>query len=105
MKNEVTSIYLDKVNQLVTVLNENPDMKVELHSHSDKSEVKAAETNETHKDLAKKRADNVLKVLTEAGIDASRVKVKIHDDAEPATTEMSEVGKAKNRRVEFHVQK
>jgi outer membrane protein OmpA-like peptidoglycan-associated protein len=105
LKNEVTDVYLDKVNQLVTVLNENPELVVELHSHSDKSEVKAAETNESHKDLAKKRADNVLKVLTAAGIDASRVKLKIHDDAEPATTETSEVGKAKNRRVEFHVQK
>jgi outer membrane protein OmpA-like peptidoglycan-associated protein len=105
LKNEVTDVYLDKVNQLVTVLNENPDLKVVLHSHSDKSEVKAAETNETHKDLAKKRADNVIQVLTKAGIDASRVKIKIHDDAEPATTETSEVGKAKNRRVEFHIQK
>lgn len=104
-KSDVTSVYLDKVNQLVTVLNENPDMKVELHSHADKSEVKAGETNENYKDMAKKRADSVLKVLTEAGIDASRVKVKIHDDAEPATTETTEVGKAKNRRVEFHVQK
>lgn len=105
LKTDVTSVYLDKVNQLVTVLNENPELVVEMHSHSDKSEMKAGETNESLKDLAKKRANNVMKVLTDAGIDASRVKVKIHDDAEPATTETSEVGKAKNRRVEFHVQK
>jgi outer membrane protein OmpA-like peptidoglycan-associated protein len=101
---DVTDIYLDKVNQLITVLNENPDMNLEMHAHSDKSEMKAGETNEALKDIAQKRADNVLKVLTAAGINTSRIRVKVHNDAEPTTSETSEVGKAKNRRVEFHVQ-
>jgi outer membrane protein OmpA-like peptidoglycan-associated protein len=104
LKVDVTDIYLDKVNQLITVLNENPDMNLEMHAHSDKSEMKAGETNEALKDIAQKRADNVLKVLTAAGINTSRIRVKVHNDAEPTTSETSEVGKAKNRRVEFHVQ-
>ncbi len=105
---EVTDIYLDKINQLVTVLNDNPELKVEMHAHSDKAEVKAGgtdEENEKNKEIAKKRSENVMKVLAEAGIEKSRIKVIVHDDAEPATTETSEMGKAKNRRVEFNVQK
>ncbi len=105
LKADVTNIYVDKVNQLVTVLNENPDMIVEMHAHSEKGEVKAGENNEIHKDLAKRRADAVLKVLTDAGIDKSRIVVKIHNDAEMIDTGTTETAKARNRRVEFHVQK
>lgn len=105
LQSEVTNVYVDKVNQLVTVLNENPDMIIELHAHSDKTEVKTAETNETHKDLAKRRAENVMKVLTDAGIDANRVKVKVHDDSEMVDQGTSETAKARNRRVEFNMQK
>lgn len=105
LKADVTNVYIDKVNQLVTVLNENPDMIVEMHAHSEKGEVKAAENNENHKDLAKRRADAVLKVLTDAGIDKSRIVVKIHNDAEMIDTGTTETAKARNRRVEFHVQK
>lgn len=105
LKDEVTNIYIDKVNQLVTVLNENPDMKIELHSHSEKTEIKASETNDAHKELAKRRAEKVMKVLSDAGIDASRVTVKIHDDAEMIDQGTTETAKARNRRVEFHVQK
>lgn len=105
MQTDVTKIYLDKINQLITVLNDNPELKVEMHAHSDKAEVKAGETDETKKEIAKKRSESVLKVLAEAGVDKSRIKVIVHDDTEPATTETSEMGKAKNRRIEFNVQK
>ena len=67
--------------------------------------MKAGETNEMAKDIAKRRAESAMQVLVEAGIDKNRVIVKIHDDAEAATTETSEAGKAKNRRVEFNAQK
>lgn len=105
LKVDVTDIYLDKINQLITVLNDNPELIVEMHAHCDKTEKKSTNPDEEDPQIAKKRAENVMKVLAEGGVEKSRVKIIVHDDAEPATTETSEMGKAKNRRVEFNVKK
>jgi outer membrane protein OmpA-like peptidoglycan-associated protein len=76
-----------------------------IHGHSDKGEVKDAEVDPKLKYLSQRRANAVKKFLTEKGISESRLEVSPHDDAEAADSGETDLGKAKNRRVEFTISK
>lgn len=91
-----SSAILDLVKQ---VLFEHPELElVEIQGHTD--DTGSPELNRT---LSDERARAVAAYLVRAGIDASRLVAKGYGSERPIADNTSESGRAKNRRVEFHV--
>ena len=84
---------LDKV---VAILKEKADWNLAVEGHTDN--VGGATFNQT---LSEKRAASVLKYLTGAGIDASRLSSTGFGLSKPVSSNDSETGRAQNRRVEL----
>jgi OmpA-OmpF porin, OOP family len=84
------------LNQIVRVLNDNPDLKFEVDGHTDNSG--AAAHNLT---LSQQRADAVKTQLVAMGIAPTRLTTKGFGDTKPMAPNTTPEGKANNRRVEF----
>lgn len=84
---------LDKV---ITILKEKPDWKFSVEGHTDN--VGGETLNQT---LSEKRAASVVKYLTGAAIDASRLASKGYGFSQPIAPNNSESERAQNRRVEL----
>lgn len=94
---EITLNAEGHLDNVVALLKNNAEMKIKMLVHTDGDEAldkKAAE-------IENKRSDAVLKYLTENGVDASRISSEKVGDSSPANQSGSEIGKAKNRRVNF----
>lgn len=93
-----SALELDK---LIAILNENPDIKVKVVSHTDERGSKAYNLK-----LSQKRADNTVNYLVENGIEASRLtsegkgKTEPVNDCESGCTDEEH---EENRRSEFKV--
>jgi len=105
LSDKVTDDGIKAINAIVTLLNENADLVIEMHAHSDKGEVKIAEKDELKKDLAKRRADAVKALFDKAGISSGRLHVIIEDDKKPLSEGDTDVDKAKNRCIDFKARK
>lgn len=93
-----SALELDK---LIAILNENPDIKVKVVSHTDERGSKAYNLK-----LSQKRADNTVNYLVENGIEASRLTSEGKGKTEPINTcesDCTEVEHEENRRSEFKV--
>lgn len=104
LKSEIDPIMISDLDNLVKVLKENSDVKIEINAHTDKSEVVAASKepdNEKWQKLDEKRAEVIKAYLVEKGIDAGRLSIKNHSSLRSASEGTTEIDKAKNRRVEF----
>lgn len=84
---------LDKV---ITILEEKPDWKFSVEGHTDN--IGGEAFNQT---LSEKRAASVVKYLTDAGINASRLLSKGYGLSKPIAPNNSEAERAQNRRVEL----
>lgn len=84
------------LNQIVAVLNANPDLKFEIDGHTDNSG--AAAHNLT---LSQQRADAVKAQLVTMGVAAGRLTTKGLGDTKPMSPNDTPANKANNRRVEF----
>lgn len=84
---------------LVTILNQNPTMKIEIRGHTDN--VGSDELNLT---LSENRAKSVVTYLIEKGILADRLTSKGYGESIPVTTNENTEGRQLNRRVEFIIQ-
>jgi len=84
---------LDKV---VAFMNKNPKVVIEIGGHTDNTGTEAV--NQT---LSKKRADEVLKWLVEAGLPNKRLQDKGYSSSKPLGDNNTEAGKALNRRTEL----
>lgn len=84
------------LNQIKSVMTEDPSLKFEIDGHTDN-------TGEATHNLAlsQQRADAVKEQLVSMGIDASRLTTKGFGDTKPITSNDTPEGKANNRRVEF----
>ncbi len=80
----------------VFVLNQNPDLTVEIQGHTDD-----VGTEEYNLELSEKRAQAVKDYLVSQGIDESRLTVKGFGKSNPAEDNDTEEGRAYNRRVYF----
>ncbi len=95
---------MDKfVGELVTIMKDNPSMKIELVGHIDATEEEKKKVRPDLKGLDLRRAEALKKVFTDAGVDGSRITVKGEGSEKPVSTTGSEVGEAKNRRVEVNL--
>ncbi|MGA9364042.1 MAG: OmpA family protein [Bacteroidota bacterium] len=87
---------LDKA---VTALRENPDVKVKIVGHTDN--IGSKKYNDR---LSVRRAQSVKSYLVSKGISAARLTTAGVGFSEPIATNDTPEGRAKNRRIEFHVE-
>lgn len=85
------------IKDIANVLKENADVKVKVIGHTDSDGDDAANL-----DLSKRRAASVKNALvSEFGIDASRIETDGKGESQPVDKSETALGKANNRRVEF----
>lgn len=96
---------IDHLNKIIEVLNAHPELKLEVIAHCDKSEYAKIEVDDRAKDLTPNRAKAVVDFLVKAGIAKERITTTVKNDQEPMSSDLSELGMAKNRRVEFKASK
>lgn len=85
------------LNDIATVLKENPAIKVSITGHTD-----ADGNDQLNLELSKRRAEAVKTALSKNfGIDAGRMTTNGKGKTQPIDNNATEVGKANNRRVEF----
>ena len=90
-----------KIDQLVNLLKENGNYKVNISGHADNVGADAYNMN-----LSKNRINAVVKTITASGIKKNRIlSQKALGESSPAATNETEEGRALNRRVEFKVVK
>lgn len=86
------------LDQVVSVMNENPEYNLEIHGHTDSQGDDAKNMT-----LSENRAAAVREYLTTKGVAANRLKSFGHGETEPVADNANSAGRAKNRRVEFKV--
>jgi len=85
------------LNDIATVLKENPSVKVKIIGHTDSDGDDALNL-----DLSKRRAESVKSELSSGfGIDASRMQAEGAGESKPVASNDTPANKAMNRRVEF----
>lgn len=93
---EITAESQTTLEQVIQVLVENPEVRVEVGGHTDSSG--DPETNEI---LAQDRADSVMAALVAAGIEERRLTAVGYGDSRPIASNELPDGRARNRRIEF----
>jgi outer membrane protein OmpA-like peptidoglycan-associated protein len=93
--NEETNLELDR---LVKLMNEYPNMVIEIGGHTDNVGSKSY-----NKNLSTKRAKAVYQYLIKKGIDKSRLSYKGYGESKPLKSNDTEEGRKVNRRVEFKI--
>jgi OOP family OmpA-OmpF porin len=88
-----TRLALDRV---ADSLRRRPGLRIEIAGHTDSSG-----TEEYNMRLSLHRANAVRDYLVERGIDAGRLSAKGYGESVPVETNDTEVGQARNRRVEL----
>lgn len=83
----------------VAILKEYGALKVEIAGHTDNSG-----TPDGNKKLSQERADSVKSYMIDKGIGGSRILAVGYGQDKPVADNKSKAGKAKNRRIEFHLQ-
>jgi OOP family OmpA-OmpF porin len=89
-----------ELNRIVTLMNENATMQIEIAGHTD-----TTGSDEYNLDLSKKRANSVASYLAGKGIDKSRMTVEFYGETKPMVSNETREGRKKNRRVEFKILK
>lgn len=95
-KSEVKPQSMGTIKQIVSLLNGNPTLKLEIDGHTDSDG--DAQANVA---LSQARADAVKQVIVAQGINASRLTTKGYGATKPIASNDTPEGKANNRRVEF----
>jgi outer membrane protein OmpA-like peptidoglycan-associated protein len=84
------------VDEIVTLLKENPDLNVSLEGHTDNTG-----SPQGNKILSEQRAASVMSLAVKAGVAASRLRAVGWGPERPIADNRREEGRAKNRRVEI----
>lgn len=88
-----------KLNDIKNLLNSFPDIKIDIVGHASSDG-----PSDYNMLLSEKRANMVKMTLNNLGIDSSRLKVSFSGENEPTSSNISNKGKSKNRRVEISIQ-
>ena len=95
----VTDYSKNKLNKVISLLNNHPDYLLEVYGHTDDTA-----DDDYNMKLSQRRIDEVINYLASKGIDKSRIfKTKAYGETMPADTNATAEGKQKNRRVEFQI--
>lgn len=87
-----------QLNDLVEILNQHPNIKIEIAGHTDNVGDDAANLT-----LSKDRANVVRNYLVEKGINGSRLVAAGYGETRPLESNDTEKGRASNRRTEFSI--
>ncbi len=87
-----------ELNQIVSFLKENPEVKIEISGHTDN-----IGSQEYNQKLSEQRAKAVVDYLIDHGISPDRLKYRGAGFSEPIASNDTPEGREKNRRVEFKV--
>ncbi len=85
-----------ELNELISFLQDNPTISIEIRGHTDN-----LGTGAFNKTLSYKRAQVVTNYLIIKGIKKKRLRFKAFGETQPLSSNSTEKGRAKNRRVEF----
>jgi len=94
----LTKDSFEELDKLVSIMNENPGMKIEISGHTDNTGSAVINAR-----LSTERAKAVVNYLIENGIDSSRMKYIGYGSEQPVADNSTPEGRAKNRRVEFKI--
>jgi len=85
-----------QLQHIVTLLLQNPELKVEIQGHTDNEGEEGYNLT-----LSDKRANTVLQYIQLFGISSERLLAKGYGESQPVSSNDTEEGRAKNRRVEL----
>lgn len=85
-----------ELNRVLTFLNQNPSIKIEVGGHTDN-----VGSDDFNKNLSQNRANSVMNYLISKGIKADRIVAKGYGESKPIETNDTDEGRQLNRRVEF----
>ena len=101
LKSDLNAIAKRDLANVVKILNENPQLKLEVVGHCDNDEFDEGKINPRYRDLGQKRAERVVEFLIAQGISEMRLVPRTKENTEPANTRPTPLSKAQNRRVVF----
>lgn len=85
--------------QVAKIMKENPDIKLlRVQGHTD-----STGNAKLNLELSQQRAASVQEFLVKQGVDAKRLSARGYGQSHPIDDNESEEGRARNRRVEFHI--
>jgi peptidoglycan-associated lipoprotein len=93
-----------ELNKLVQLLIDNPEIKIELGSHTD-----SVDTDAFNLDLSQRRAESAVRYIVQNGIAPDRIVAKGYGESKPIARNTNPdgtdnpVGRQKNRRTEFKI--
>jgi OmpA-OmpF porin, OOP family len=96
----ILSDSFELLNEVAQVLKDSPNIHVRVEGHTDN--IGSEEHNMT---LSQHRAESVTEYLIEHGVDASRLVSQGYGFSRPIASNATRMGRAQNRRVEFHILK
>ncbi|MGM0574812.1 MAG: OmpA family protein [Myxococcota bacterium] len=88
----------DLLDEVVDVLQRREDLRVRIEGHTD-----SRGASRYNKRLSQRRADAVKDYLDKAGVDPTRLVTVGYGEEVPIDTNETREGRARNRRVEFHI--
>ena len=97
---DLTADSVESLTDIANFLQNQPEIRLEIAGHTDS--VGAARFNLS---LSQQRADSVKAFLVRSGINASRMRATGYGETDPVANNATAEGRAKNRRVEFRIQK
>ncbi len=86
------------LDEVVRIMAEHPEIRVEIQGHTDN-----IGSDEYNMKLSQRRADAVKQYLVKKGVDASRLDTRGFGESQPIDTNDTDLGRARNRRIEFVV--
>jgi len=89
-----------ELEKVVTFLNENPTVEIEIEGHTDSDGA-----DDRNLSLSQNRSQSVVDYIASKGISKDRLKAKGFGESKPIDTNDTDAGRANNRRVEFTVLK
>lgn len=95
-KASIKSESYQELDEVVDILKENPDIKLEIQGHTDSKG--SAQYNQT---LSEKRAKSVEEYFISHGVKGSQLSYKGYGEEFPIASNETEEGRARNRRVEL----
>lgn len=89
------------IKSVAKLMKKNPTMEIELSGHTDN--LNRTGNPNYNLELSQRRANEVKKALIKEGIEEYRIKAIGYGDTKPIADNLTEEGRAKNRRVEFRI--
>jgi outer membrane protein OmpA-like peptidoglycan-associated protein len=89
---------MKEINRIKAIMDENPNIRYEVQGHTDSTGDAAS-----NQKLSERRAQAIVDKMVELGVSRSRLVAVGKGESEPISSNDSEAGRAKNRRVEFVV--